>query len=427
MTFQSSLSNIQVEQEPIIRKVDILPDEVIVFLPDGSAAGSGILYNDLEVKSEKDQPNGYAGLDGSGKVNISVIPISLVGALNYQGAWNASTNTPNIQSSVGTKGYYYVVSIAGSTNIDGISSWEIGDWIVFNGLVWEKIDNTDLVISVNGKQGIVVLDKTDIGLGNVPNIDTSNASNITAGTLNNSRLSTDVVLLALSQVLENKTLGAGTKINIGSIANGDIYYGDASGNLVRLPIGSVGQVLKISGGVPSWQNEASGGGGAQYPRFSLTGSASSTTGLLSLTSDGGSTSNPSGKPSTTPFDSFTNGAIDPYQIFSAGTLTSIRITIAGAGVDAGSVGASPTLRLRVYKNNYNTRTQLGSDIDIVLSPTGVGTFNNASGNAFQTAISSALSIALSAGDLIGVEFVNQSGSSNGISSVRVLMVTMKIE
>jgi hypothetical protein len=50
-----------------------------------------------------------------------------IGALNYKGAWNASTNTPTITSSVGVKGDYYQVSVAGSTAINGISNWGVGD------------------------------------------------------------------------------------------------------------------------------------------------------------------------------------------------------------------------------------------------------------------------------------------------------------
>ena len=53
------------------------------------------------------------------------------GALVYQGTWNASTNTPTLTSGVGTKGYYYVVSVAGSTNLDGTTLWGVGDWAVF--------------------------------------------------------------------------------------------------------------------------------------------------------------------------------------------------------------------------------------------------------------------------------------------------------
>lgn len=63
-----------------------------------------------------------------------------VGALNYKGTWNANTNSPALASGVGTKGDYYVVSVAGTTTLDGISNWGIGDWAVFNGSVWQRVE-----------------------------------------------------------------------------------------------------------------------------------------------------------------------------------------------------------------------------------------------------------------------------------------------
>lgn len=63
-----------------------------------------------------------------------------IGALNYKGAWNANTNSPALASGVGTKGDYYVVGTAGSTTLDGISNWGIGDWTVFNGSVWQRVE-----------------------------------------------------------------------------------------------------------------------------------------------------------------------------------------------------------------------------------------------------------------------------------------------
>ena len=63
-----------------------------------------------------------------------------IGALNYKGTWNASTNTPTIVSSTGVKGDYYVVSVGGTTTIDGISNWGVGDWITYNGSVWQRVE-----------------------------------------------------------------------------------------------------------------------------------------------------------------------------------------------------------------------------------------------------------------------------------------------
>lgn len=86
-----------------------------------------------------------------------------VGAVTYKGTWNANTNTPTLVSSTGTQGDYYVVNVAGTTNLNGITDWQIGDWAIFNGSVWEKVDNTDSVSSVNGQVGTVVLNAANVG------------------------------------------------------------------------------------------------------------------------------------------------------------------------------------------------------------------------------------------------------------------------
>jgi hypothetical protein len=109
--------------------------------------------------------NGVATLDSGGKVPVSELPAAVLGALSYQGTWNASTNTPTLTSSVGTKGYYYVVSVAGNTDLNGITDWLVGDWAVYNGTAWQKIDNTDAVTSVNGLTGAVVLTTTNVAEG----------------------------------------------------------------------------------------------------------------------------------------------------------------------------------------------------------------------------------------------------------------------
>jgi len=100
-------------------------------------------------------------LSAFGKVQSQLNALS--GSLIYKGSWNASTNTPTLTSGVGTTGNYYIVSVAGTTTIDGVSSWSVGDWIVFNGTTskWEKIA-TQSVTSVNGHTGVVTLITDDI-------------------------------------------------------------------------------------------------------------------------------------------------------------------------------------------------------------------------------------------------------------------------
>ena len=83
----------------------------------------------------------------------TVTSLNANGVLNYIGTWNASTNTPAI-AGTGTKGDFYVVSVAGSTNLDGISTWSVGDWASYNGTVWQRIavgvDVSAVNLSVSG-------------------------------------------------------------------------------------------------------------------------------------------------------------------------------------------------------------------------------------------------------------------------------------
>jgi len=60
--------------------------------------------------------------------------------LDFQGSWNASTNTPALASSTGTNGEFYIVSVAGSTDLNGITNWGIGDWAIFNGTAWQRVE-----------------------------------------------------------------------------------------------------------------------------------------------------------------------------------------------------------------------------------------------------------------------------------------------
>jgi lysophospholipase L1-like esterase len=71
----------------------------------------------------------------------------------YQGLWNASTNSPTLASGVGTRGDYYIVTTAGSTTIDGVSGWQVGDWIIFNGALWQQLRPTDTATALTFTAG----------------------------------------------------------------------------------------------------------------------------------------------------------------------------------------------------------------------------------------------------------------------------------
>ena len=124
----------------------------------------------FQLNEEKGQPFGYPTLDGNGLVPLSQLPQSALGGLQFQGEWDAATNTPPIPASAeANRGHYYIVNVAGNTEIDGINVWGIGDIIASNGVAWFKVDNTDSVTSVQGRIGAVVISASDVGLGNVNN------------------------------------------------------------------------------------------------------------------------------------------------------------------------------------------------------------------------------------------------------------------
>ena len=126
-----------------------------------------------EVTSAKDAANGYPGLDANRKISVDRLPSTVLGALNYQGTFDASGGSfPGNPA----KGYYWVISVQGT-----ISSvlYRVGDWLAYDGTSWDKIDNATLVSSVAGKTGAVTLAKADVGLSHVIDADTTTTANIT--------------------------------------------------------------------------------------------------------------------------------------------------------------------------------------------------------------------------------------------------------
>lgn len=61
-----------------------------------------------------------------------------ISLLDYRGTWDASANSPALATAVGTEGYAYRVSTAGSTTLDDVTSWSVDDYAVFNGVKWLK-------------------------------------------------------------------------------------------------------------------------------------------------------------------------------------------------------------------------------------------------------------------------------------------------
>lgn len=131
-----------------------------------------------------------------------------IGALNFQGTWNASTNSPALASSVGTKGDYYVVGTAGSTTLNGISNWGVGDLATFNGSVWQRVeggaDGNFVNLSVSG---------------------TSTLSNLTASTALALDASKNVVSVTNTGTGSNVLATAPTLVGNATLSTGNVIMG----------------------------------------------------------------------------------------------------------------------------------------------------------------------------------------------------------
>ena len=151
----------------------------------------GTVWRTIQTDADRATANGLATLDAGGKLTIGQIPDAIMGQLEYQGVYDASGGTT---PGGAVKGYYWVISIAGTINA---IVYGVGDWIVYNGTSFDKVDNTDAVTMVAGRTGAIVLVTNDITestdkryvtdaqktiLGNTSNTNTGDETTTTLGT-----------------------------------------------------------------------------------------------------------------------------------------------------------------------------------------------------------------------------------------------------
>lgn len=128
--------------------------------------------------------------------------------------------------------------------------------------------------------------------------------------------------------------------------NGDLIYGTGSGTYTRRGIGSTGQVLTVSGGVPTWASPA-GGGGKILQVVSTTYSTETTIASTTFT-DTGITA------SITP----TSATSRVLVMIAAQSLTESTNTVASSGVQL-LRGATNILTVGSDKNSYQRIRAVG--------------------------------------------------------------------
>lgn len=119
------------------------------------------LNNKIET-SERGANNGVATLDAGGKVPAAQLPNTV---MEFKGTYDPNTDTPSLTDGTGNAGDVYVANAGSNDFGSGSITFAAGDWVVYNGTIYEKSINSNAVVSVNGQQGVVSLDTDDVSEG----------------------------------------------------------------------------------------------------------------------------------------------------------------------------------------------------------------------------------------------------------------------
>ena len=193
-----------------------------------------------------------ASTDDSTKIATTAFVTNAVGAipsgLTFQGEWDALNNTPNVGASTPNNGDFYIVSVAGTTNLGGITDWEVGDWaiaVVSGGVtVWQKIDNSSVLTGTGTGQKIAKWD----GSGTSLTLTDSAISETNGSVAINDLIALDTALTVKKEtIVQANTFGITSKItnsNTDPSISASVY-GIKSDSISEQTVGSAVDVQAI--------------------------------------------------------------------------------------------------------------------------------------------------------------------------------------
>jgi hypothetical protein len=133
-------------------------------------------------------------------------------------------------------------------------------------------------------------------------------------------------------------------------------------------------------------------------------------------------------PTTLSGSGLVNANTDPYVVLNNCIAKRIRITLGSAAVQQATAGASPMIRISLYKAALSSaRTLIGNfDIPLVITSGSMGV-NSTVSNVYATGISGIQNFLLSGGDAIGIEFTPVTTNNNWIASAGRMIAVLETE
>ena len=135
-----------------------------------------------------------------------------------------------------------LTGVAGSTDLDGVSTWNPNDWVVCSGSEWQRIETTNAVSSVFGRTGAVTAQSGDYNASQITNTPSGNISSITVQAALN-ELDTEKLSSTLNAGLI--FVGNGSNVATGVAMTGDAMI-NSSGQVTIAPDAIT--IAKILGG-----------------------------------------------------------------------------------------------------------------------------------------------------------------------------------
>jgi len=391
-----------------------MSSQKITGLADGTTTNDAVNFGQLSLYiplTQKGANNGVATLDAGGKVPVSQLPNSV---MEYQGNWNASTNSPTLADGTGNAGDVYRVNVAGTQNLgSGSLVFAIGDWVVYNGTIWEKSINSNAVVSVNGQTGIVSLVTSDIPEGTNLYFTNLRAQDAVGAIVANS---SKVSLTYVSGTSLTANIVAGSLVNADINASAAIAYSklNLSGSIVNADVSASAAIAysKLNLSASIVDADISSSAAISLSKLAaLTASkllVSDGSGIISASTGSGFVKSTSGTPSYQASISLTADVSGVLPVANGGTNSStalnnnrIMVSSAGAIIEAaaltngqlliGSTGAAPsaaaltgTTNQVIVTNGAGSITlSLPQDIATTSSPTFLAQTLSGSGAFFE--------------------------------------------